>query len=208
MSAHIALPRIETENLPATLSPKMVTGLLRGELDFRGVVFTDALDMRGIAAHYPNGEAAVRAVKAGVDVLLYPPSVEQAFQAVKRAVQSGEIKESRVEESSPLLLARQSRLARSLSDLNNSQCCTTSTSASLEDHRNGVTLFATRTLCRQAHATERCLYSLSTRRLARRRSGRAFLAGLVSRHAEHRCHHRHDAPPSSRCQKLAVPPTL
>ncbi|MEK6300481.1 MAG: glycoside hydrolase family 3 N-terminal domain-containing protein [Acidobacteriota bacterium] len=110
MSAHIALPRIEPENLPATLSPRMLTGVLRGELGFEGVVFTDALDMRGIAAHYPDGEAAVRAVKAGADVLLYPPSVEQAFVAVKRAVQSGDIKESRIDESIRRILFAKAKL--------------------------------------------------------------------------------------------------
>lgn len=99
MSAHIALPRIETENLPATLSPKMLSGMLRGELRFGGVIFTDAMTMRGVAAHYPEGEAAVRAVKAGADVVLYPPSVEKAFLALKHAVESGEIKELRIDES-------------------------------------------------------------------------------------------------------------
>lgn len=110
MSAHIALPQIETERLPATLSPKMLTGLLRGELKFNGVIFTDALNMRGIAAHYPEGEAAVRAIKAGADVLLYPPSVEQAFIAVKHAVEAGEIKESRIDESVRRILAAKAKL--------------------------------------------------------------------------------------------------
>jgi beta-N-acetylhexosaminidase len=99
MSAHIALPRIEPGNLPATLSPLMLSGVLRGELRFGGVIFTDAMNMRGVAAHYPEGEAAVRSVKAGADIVLYPPSVEQAFLALKRAVESGEIKESRIDES-------------------------------------------------------------------------------------------------------------
>lgn len=110
MSAHIALPRIETENLPATLSPKMLTGVLRGEFKFGGVIFTDAMNMRGVAAHYPEGEAAVRAVKAGADVVLYPPSVEQAFVALKRAVQSNEIKESRIDESVRRILTAKARL--------------------------------------------------------------------------------------------------
>lgn len=110
MSAHIALPRIETENLPATLSPKILTGVLREELKFDGVIFTDALNMRGVAAHYPDGEAAVRAIKAGADILLYPPSVEQAFKAVKRAVESGEIKESRIDESVRRILAAKEKL--------------------------------------------------------------------------------------------------
>ncbi|HSO76496.1 MAG TPA: glycoside hydrolase family 3 N-terminal domain-containing protein, partial [Blastocatellia bacterium] len=110
MSAHIALPGIDAEGLPATLSHKMLTGVLRGELGFKGLVFTDALNMSGIVAHYPAGEAAVRAVKAGADVLLYPPSVEQAFVAVRRAVQSVEIKESRIDESVRRILAAKARL--------------------------------------------------------------------------------------------------
>ena len=110
MSAHIALPRIETSSLPATLSPMMLTGLLRGELKFGGVIFTDAMNMRGIAAHYPEGEAAVRAVKAGADIVLYPPSVEQAFVALKRAVESGEIKESRIDESVRRILTAKAKV--------------------------------------------------------------------------------------------------
>jgi beta-N-acetylhexosaminidase len=121
MSAHIALPRIETEKLPATLSHKMLTDVLRGELKFGGVIFTDAMNMRGVAAHYPDGEAAVRAVKAGADVILFPPNVEQAFTAIKRAVESGEIKESRVDESVRRILAAKERLGlekNRIADLN------------------------------------------------------------------------------------------
>ena len=110
MSAHIALPRVETDKLPATLSPKMLTGVLRGEMGFKGVIFTDALNMQGIAAHYPEGEAAVRALKAGADILLYPPSVELAFKAVKRAVETGDIKASRIDESVRRILAAKQRL--------------------------------------------------------------------------------------------------
>ncbi len=110
MSAHIALPRIEGSNLPATLSERVLTGVLRQEMGFKGVIFTDAMNMRGVAAHYPDGEAAVRAVKAGADIILYPPSVEQAFTAVKRAVQTGEIKESRIDESVRRILSAKATL--------------------------------------------------------------------------------------------------
>jgi len=122
MSAHIALPRIESGNLPATLSPMMLTGVLRGELKFGGVIFTDAMNMRGIAAHYPDGEAAVRAVKAGADVVLYPVSVEQVFVALKRAVESVEIKESRIDESVRRILTAKMKLGldrKRLVDLSN-----------------------------------------------------------------------------------------
>lgn len=110
MSAHIALPRIETDNLPATLSAKMLTGVLRGELKFKGVIFTDAMNMRGIVAHYSEGEAAVRAVKAGADIVLYPPSVEKAFLGLKQAVQSGELTEPRIDESVRRILTAKARL--------------------------------------------------------------------------------------------------
>lgn len=110
MSAHIALPRLEPDNLPATLSPKILTGILRDQLHFNGVIFTDALNMRGVAAHYPEGEAAVRALQAGADILLYPPSVEQAFNAVKHAVDAGDIKLARIDESVRRILAAKQRL--------------------------------------------------------------------------------------------------
>lgn len=110
MSAHIALPQIEPEKLPATLSSKMLTGVLRGELGFGGVIFTDAMNMRGVAAHYPQGEAAVRAIKAGADIILYPENVEQAFNGIKKAIESGEIKESRIDESVRRILAAKVKL--------------------------------------------------------------------------------------------------
>jgi beta-N-acetylhexosaminidase len=110
MSAHIALPRIESENLPATLSQKVLTGVLRGELGFGGVIFTDAMNMKGVAAHYPEGEAAVRAIKAGADIVLYPPNVEKAFTALKQAVESGEIPQSRIDESVRRVLAAKAKL--------------------------------------------------------------------------------------------------
>jgi beta-N-acetylhexosaminidase len=110
MSAHIALPRIEPDLVPATLSAKMLSGVLRGELGFGGIIFTDAMNMRGVAARYPEGEAAVRAVKAGADVVLYPPSVEKAFTALKAAVESGEISQSRIDESVRRILAAKQRL--------------------------------------------------------------------------------------------------
>ncbi len=110
MSAHIALPRIETEKVPATLSQRMLTGVLRQEMKFDGVIFTDAMNMRGVAAHYPEGEAAVRAVRAGADIILYPPSVEKAFNGLKAAAQSGEITESRIDESVRRILKAKERL--------------------------------------------------------------------------------------------------
>lgn len=110
MSAHIALPRLEHDRLPATLSRKVLTEILREEMGFTGVVFTDAMNMRGISAHYDPGDAAVRAVKAGADVILFPPDVEAAFTALKRAAESGEISESRIDRSARAVLSAKARL--------------------------------------------------------------------------------------------------
>jgi beta-N-acetylhexosaminidase len=110
MSAHIALPQIVPENMPATLSPRMLTELLRDDLGFKGVIFTDAMNMRGVAARYPEGEAAVRAFKAGADIILYPPSVEKAFQAIKSAVQSGDIQSARLDASVRRILTAKQNL--------------------------------------------------------------------------------------------------
>ncbi|MBI3654514.1 MAG: hypothetical protein HY231_26080 [Acidobacteria bacterium] len=110
MSAHIALPQIVADNTPATLSPKMLTDILRHDIGFTGVIFTDALTMRGVAARYPEGEAAVRAFKAGADILLYPPSVEKAFNAMKQAVQTGDVKEAKLDEAVRRILAAKQKM--------------------------------------------------------------------------------------------------
>ncbi len=100
MTAHIALPRITEEaRLPATLSRNVLTGLLRDEWGFQGLVFTDAMDMNAIDRLYSREEAAVRAVLAGADVLLMPPSPERAIRGVMDAVLSGRISEERIDES-------------------------------------------------------------------------------------------------------------
>jgi len=110
MSAHIALPRVEAGGVPATLSEKMLTGLLRNELGFKGVIFTDAMNMRGVAAHYEEGDAAVRSIKAGADIVLYPPDVEKAFMGIKQAVEKGDITEERLNQSVRRVLAAKAQL--------------------------------------------------------------------------------------------------
>jgi beta-N-acetylhexosaminidase len=111
MTAHIALPQIEPEKgVPATLSPKFITDVLRKDIGFDGLVFTDAMDMRGVSAHYEPGEAALRAVKAGADIILFPVDLEKSFNAIKQAVQSGEVSVSRIEASVRRILAAKARL--------------------------------------------------------------------------------------------------
>ena len=85
--------------LPATISRKMIEGLLRKELGFRGLVITDAFDMGGITDHFDPGEAAVRAIEAGEDQVLMSPDIDAAIHAVKEAVRSGRLTETRIDQS-------------------------------------------------------------------------------------------------------------
>lgn len=137
MSAHIALPQIDPTpapplipeappdkilptvspieyeragTLPATLSEPILTGLLRRDLGFNGLIVTDAMDMGGIVAHFEAGDAAVRAVRAGADMILMPPNPERAIAAIVEAVQKKEIPESRIDASVERILAAKVRL--------------------------------------------------------------------------------------------------
>lgn len=98
MAAHIAAPAVTGSDLPATLSPAILTDKLRGELGFSGAVVTDALEMGAITRAFGSGEAAVRALQAGADLLLCPLDYCAAFDAVADAVRSGVISEARIEE--------------------------------------------------------------------------------------------------------------
>lgn len=111
MPGHLAVPAFEPDpELPATLSRNILTGLLRDEMKFRGLVITDALDMGGITAQYPPGEAAVRAVEAGTDVLLMSPSPDAAMAGLEQAVKSGRVSEKRIDASVRRILAAKARL--------------------------------------------------------------------------------------------------
>jgi beta-N-acetylhexosaminidase len=98
MTAHIAFPNIaEDENRPATLSRRLITDILRGDLGFSGLVVTDALEMRAISRNFRPGEAAVLAVEAGVDMLLIPPAIDEALQSIIAAVRTGRISEETID---------------------------------------------------------------------------------------------------------------
>ena len=99
MSAHMAAPALGAEGMPSTAAKSVLTGVLRDELKFGGLVVTDAMDMGGLVKQMPGGEAAVRAVEAGADVLLMPPSAEIAIKAVVAAVNEGRIPIKRIDES-------------------------------------------------------------------------------------------------------------
>jgi len=110
MTAHISVPALDDAGIPATLSPKILTGILRDELDFKGIVVTDALEMGGIVKSYPAGEAAVRSLLAGADVLLEPKDAIAAIDAVVAAVKSGQITGKRIDESVMRLLLAKARV--------------------------------------------------------------------------------------------------
>nr|WP_225311087.1 glycoside hydrolase family 3 protein [Microbispora cellulosiformans] len=99
MSAHVVMPELDPSGDPATLSHRILTGLLRDELGFGGVISTDALDMAGVRKKYGDSEVVVRAVLAGADMLLMPPNLPKAYDAILKAVKSGRISESRINES-------------------------------------------------------------------------------------------------------------
>ncbi len=99
MTAHIAVPELTGSSVPSTLSAAILTDLLRHDLNFGGLIFTDAMDMSAIDRLYGRGEASVRAIEAGADVLLMPPNVPEAIDAIVAAVESGRISESRIDAS-------------------------------------------------------------------------------------------------------------
>src|SRR5205807_3074140 len=111
MTGHLSVPALEPDpNTPATLSPKILNDLLRKELAFHGLIVTDAMDMGGITVRYAPGEAAVRAILAGVDALLMPPVPDAAFEALEGAVKSGRISKRRLDESVRRILQAKARL--------------------------------------------------------------------------------------------------
>ncbi|SDJ98559.1 glycoside hydrolase family 3 protein [Sediminibacillus albus] len=98
MTAHIVVPALDDSGLPATLSKPILTDLLRDQMGFEGLIVTDSLGMSGANVVEPE-RVPVEAFKAGNDILLNPPNVEQAYNAMLGAVESGEISEQRVDES-------------------------------------------------------------------------------------------------------------
>jgi beta-N-acetylhexosaminidase len=105
MTSHIALPALDpTPGTPATFSPPIVMSLLRGELAFGGLIVTDSMEMQGVARLLSPGEAAVRAVLAGHDVLIDLPDTQAAFEGIKAAVQAGRLSGARIGESAERIL--------------------------------------------------------------------------------------------------------
>ena len=99
MTAHIVMSGISSLPLPATLNPEIITGIIREEFGFDGLVISDALEMGAIRENYTPEESAVAGIKAGLDILLMPEDQLSAFKALLDAVHYGEISEKRIDES-------------------------------------------------------------------------------------------------------------
>lgn len=99
MAAHISVPKIVGDHTPCSLSYQMITEVLREDLQYEGIVITDALNMGAIIQKYSSAEAAVEAVNAGVDLLLMPENLDQAYAGIYSAVQNGALKEMQIDQS-------------------------------------------------------------------------------------------------------------
>ena len=87
------------DNTPASMSPKMITEILRGTLGYDGIIITDALNMGAVTSSYSSADAAVRALQAGNDMLLMPEKFQEAYQGVLTAVENGTLSEERINQS-------------------------------------------------------------------------------------------------------------
>ena len=113
MTSHVLFPAYDAD-LPATLSPHVLQGLLRGELSFQRLIATDALEMKAIADHFPAGRSGVLAALAGADLLLAPHGFDRQqdiYTAVLAALHSGELPRSAVEQAVRRILAAKWRYA-------------------------------------------------------------------------------------------------
>ncbi|RFU70020.1 glycoside hydrolase family 3 protein [Bacillus sp. V59.32b] len=116
MTAHVTFPKIDDGkaiskkdgseiSIPATLSHKVLTGLMRENMGFQGVIITDAMNMQAISDHFGPVDAAIRAVKAGTDIVLMPVGLKEVAEGLYHAVKTGDISVERIEKSNERILA-------------------------------------------------------------------------------------------------------
>jgi beta-glucosidase-like glycosyl hydrolase len=110
MVAHVEMPTLDKTSGPATFSPQVVTGLLREQLGFHGLIVSDAMNMNAVTMLGTAGENAVKAFKAGIDVILDSRDTMDAFRGLKAAVESGAISRDRLEASVRRILTAKARL--------------------------------------------------------------------------------------------------
>ena len=99
MVGHISLPNIVGDDTPASLSKKVITDILRNDMEYDGVVVTDAMNMGAIKDNYESDEAALLAVMAGADIVLMPKDFNKAYEGILSAVKNGTVSEERIDES-------------------------------------------------------------------------------------------------------------
>ncbi len=111
MTAHLFVPALDpTPNLPATLSEPILTGVLRKELGFKGLIVTDALEMAGVTSSFSTEDASLRALLAGVDILLLPPEPAKAVASLIEAARAGKIPRARIDDSVRRILTVKAKL--------------------------------------------------------------------------------------------------
>ena len=99
MVGHISCPQVTGDDLPASLSEKMTTQILRQEMGYDGFLITDAMNMGAVSENYSSSEAAVAAIRAGIDMIIMPQDFQQAEEGILNAVERGELTEERIDES-------------------------------------------------------------------------------------------------------------
>jgi beta-N-acetylhexosaminidase len=110
MTAHISVPALDPAEVPSTLSAAVLTKLLREELEFNGLIVTDAMDMGAVVKNFGDADASVRAIEAGADVILMPPDAEVAVNAIVAAVRKGRISPKRIDQSLARVLAAKAKV--------------------------------------------------------------------------------------------------
>ena len=106
MVGHLFIPALDsTPNLATTLSPPVIKGLLSHTMGYKGLIITDALEMKGVAAYHAAGELEVKALKAGNDILLLPKSVDEALKAIRKAIDAGELSQEEIDNRCRKILA-------------------------------------------------------------------------------------------------------
>lgn len=110
MVGHISLPNATEDELPASLSPEIITKLLREEMGYDGIVITDAMEMGAIAENYSSAEASVKAIEAGCDMILMPGDFRAAYDAVLEAIKSGRISQERLDASLTRILRNKNNI--------------------------------------------------------------------------------------------------
>ena len=111
MTSHLNVPSLDSTGVPASLSPTIIDGLLKDQLGFKGLCFTDAMNMKGVTQNAPSGEAEVKALLAGNDVLLFPEHIGKAVQAVRQAITDSLISEEMLNEKCRKILAAKWKFA-------------------------------------------------------------------------------------------------